>query len=655
MSREVTLEDIDGPRPGLLAPSRHAVDRILAKALASAGERARRNVDQAIAHNPIRDAGFAADKMSAAIARALRTEFPAIGLAPTKRRPMPDTGGMSFHFGHTSVTARSTALKPGQTHWCRNGFGHANLGRDIYYTSQPGAHQLYIERPSAVEQTSSIDTPAKAQQTYIEDADKVGGNRDDHVSETEFSFGTLGKTEAERQEFWRLAHKYPERANGIIQHRFILQLPKEASAAERLAIVKAFVAPFDAPFGVDDDRKIPYWAALHAPTADNDPRNFHAHVIVFNRPAKMIPWPKGGDDGSTDRKLVPTWDFAAVKRIRTKHRNYRNQFPMRQDVPDLLRGRFVQRERERFAGLVNAEMEKAGKAIRYDHRSYAAAGILDVEPERKAGYARKIVRRDRDLSLHDVADETAGAAVRSFRTHQAKALGALDRLVTSARNSPDEFVRIMRSVPTFSREGARVDWPRATSSTSRKLAIEAAECQRAALHLRAVQAGEAATLDALIAATRSGSSALHRDRLRQEFKKRTTETRQRSARALDELPTAEVAKYVHDAAKGERAAHVKAAQAALDSADRAVRSALDAWARELEPKAVEAAKTAPQIAAPVASRSDQSRSEALLQEVLAARRRQEAEGPISDVRRQQDRRKAILSNPGRRGGKGYGD
>ncbi len=231
MAREVTLEDVDGRTRGLFAPSRHALDRVLAKALARAEERARRNVEHAIAHNPVREAGLAADRMSAAIVRAVRTEFPTIGLAPTKRRPMPDTGGMSFHFGHTSVTKRSTELKPGQTHWCRNGFGHAKLGRDIYYTSQPGAHQLYIERPSAVEQTSTIVEPAR-EQAYIEDAEKVGGNRDADVAETEFSFGTAGKTEAERLEFWRLAHKHPERANGIIQHRFILQLPKDSRSSK---------------------------------------------------------------------------------------------------------------------------------------------------------------------------------------------------------------------------------------------------------------------------------------------------------------------------------------------------------------------------------------------------------------------------------------
>jgi hypothetical protein len=654
MAREVTLEDVDGRTRGLFAPSRHALDRVLAKALARAEERARRNVEQAIAHNPFRDAALAADRMSAAVVRAVRTEFPTIGLAPSKRRPMPDTGGMSFHFGHTSVTQRSTELKPGQTHWCRNGFGHAKLGRDIYYTSQPGAHQLYIERPSAVEQTSTIVEPAR-EQAYIEDAEKVGGNRDADVAEAEFSFGTTGKTQAERLEFWRLAHKYPERANGIIQHRFILQLPKEASVSERLAIIKAFVAPFDAPFGVDDDRRIPYWAALHAPTADNDPRNFHAHVIVFNRPTKMIPWPEGGDDGSTDRKLVSTWDFAAVRRIRTKHRNHRDQFPMRQDVPDLLRGRFVQRERERFAGLVNAEMEKAGKAIRYDHRSYAEAGILDVEPERKAGYARKIVRRDRDLSLHDVADEIAGAAVRSSRTQQAKALSALDRLVTSARNAPDEFVRIMRSVPTFSRNGARVDWSRATSSASRQLAIEAAEHWKAALLLRAAQAGEAATLDALIASTRQNSSARHHIRLQRESKSRITDTRHRSVHALDELPTAEVAADVHDVAKEEKAAQAKAAQSALDSANRAAQAALDAWAHEVELREVETAKATPPIAPSPSSQPDRSRAKEIWQEAVAKRRRQEGEGPNDEERRQQERRKAILSNPGRRGGKGYGD
>lgn len=646
MGRELTLEDIDGRSAGLLAPSRHALDRILAKALAHATERGRRNVEQAGFQKPFRDVAVARDSLSAAIVRAIRTEFPTIGLAPTKRRPMPGTGGMSFHFGHTSVTARSVALKPGQTHWCRNGFGHAKLGRDIYYTSRPEAHQLYIERPSAVEQASVAAEPARAQ-AYIEDAEKVGGNRDDQVAVTEFSFGTTGETEAERLELWRLAHKYPERANGIIQHRFILQLPKEASAAERLAIVKAFVAPFEM-------EKVPYWAALHAPTGDNDPRNFHAHVISLNRPAEMIQWPEGGDDGSTDRKLVPTWDFAAVRRIRTKHRNYRNQFPERQDVPDLFRGRFVQRERERFAGLVNAEMERAGKAVRYDHRSYAAAGILDVEPEKKSGYARKITRRDRDLSLHDVAEEIGSGAASSLLAEKAKALGALDRLVTAARSAPDELVGIMRTMTAFSREGLRIDWSRAASSGSRRLAVEVAERRKTAFHLRAGQAAEAATLEATIRATDPEAATRHRNLLEQELKKRSTATRERSASALMELPTAEAAEDLHAAAKEERASRAEVAQKEAEQADRAVRLALDAWVRELELKEVASEKAVTtDMAAP--SRPGVSDAEKLRQEAVAVLRKQAAEDATSEARRRQERRKAILSNPGRRGGKGYGD
>ena len=76
MARDVTLEDVDGRTRGLFAPSRHALDRVLAKTLARTEERARRNLEQAIARNPIRDAGLAADRMSAAIVRAVRTEFP---------------------------------------------------------------------------------------------------------------------------------------------------------------------------------------------------------------------------------------------------------------------------------------------------------------------------------------------------------------------------------------------------------------------------------------------------------------------------------------------------------------------------------------------------------------------------------------------------
>lgn len=69
------------------------------------------------------------------------------------------------------------------------------------------------------------------------------------------------------------------RANGKVVVTFIVQLPHDVSSAERLLILRTWC---EEHFGAHD---LPFVAACHKPSAEGDPRNFHAHVVMSFRPA----------------------------------------------------------------------------------------------------------------------------------------------------------------------------------------------------------------------------------------------------------------------------------------------------------------------------------------------------------------------------------
>ncbi|MEK9212741.1 MobA/MobL family protein, partial [Sphingomonas sp. 2378] len=109
-----------------------------------------------------------------------------------------------------------------------------------------------------------------------------------------------------------------------------------------------------------------YYIALHAPTAANDERNWHFHLLYYDRPCERI-------DGQ--------WDFAIVEEKRTASRNRRRSYPHRQKKCAEVRHKdWPMYMRRHFADAVNAELEAIGAPRRYDPRSYADMGI-DAEPQ----------------------------------------------------------------------------------------------------------------------------------------------------------------------------------------------------------------------------------------------------------------------------------
>jgi len=325
-----------------------------------------------------------------ALAGALTFHSNNSGQRPSIRMTAPDTGGRPFHFDHTAVSSQTIKLKPGETAKAVRKSGKFEA-RPKRHTSSSGAHMAYLERDGAAERIE-VDLEAAANlraeiegmgreltpgamQAYVEDPSKA----EDPKRATEgkpptalvFSYGTpdMGDTLEERMAFWDLAEEHAKGESGTIQHRLIMELPHEATPEDRLAIMKAFTAKFD-------EDKIPYHVVLHAPTSKNDDRNYHAHVVMLNRPAVMIDWPLGGKVKiGPEGPIRKTWDFAAKSFLPDDFRVTKWRYPKREKVLDGYRATFVKDQRKRFSDVVNERMAAVGNPVRYDHRSYKAMGL----------------------------------------------------------------------------------------------------------------------------------------------------------------------------------------------------------------------------------------------------------------------------------------
>ena len=146
---------------------------------------------------------------------------------------------------------------------------------------------------------------------------------------------------------------------GIVQRRINGELSADLDSEACRRVLKAIGSEFAR-------RGLRYYIALHAPTAANNERNWHFHLLYYDRPCEQI-------DGE--------WDFAIVEEKRTASRNRRRSYPHRQKKCAEVRHKdWPMYMRTRFAAAVNVELEAIGSRRRYDPRSYADMGI-EAEPQ----------------------------------------------------------------------------------------------------------------------------------------------------------------------------------------------------------------------------------------------------------------------------------
>ena len=256
-----------------------------------------------------------------------------------------DTGGRSFHFEHTTVTKGQayTASKR-----ARNGDSTRGMG-----TAR--AHLAYIERETAVEKLQRIEE--RTDERALDAELLLDGPAPDLAR-------GRGRPSREDLKARAVIEEHETRSDARIQNRLICELPHQSTPEARNAILRDFVKVFD-------EKEIPYHVAVHAPGAKNDSRNFHAHIVFLERPAKRM------IDPATGRE---EWDFAIAGEHRKKSSNVVLKYPYKRNRDrDLNKQSFVADMRKRFAASVNATMAPIDPSVKFDPRSYEAMG-LDVDP-----------------------------------------------------------------------------------------------------------------------------------------------------------------------------------------------------------------------------------------------------------------------------------
>ena len=138
----------------------------------------------------------------------------------------------------------------------------------------------------------------------------------------------------DRNQLWNAVEKVERKKNALLAREFEIAFPSELNAQQRKKMLDELCQNLVKKHGVIVD------AAIHAPHKDggSDERNYHAHIMF------------------TTRAIDPhTGDFSAKK-----YRDFSRDSGTKT----------VCHWRESFADLTNDHLEKAGFAVRVDHRSY---------------------------------------------------------------------------------------------------------------------------------------------------------------------------------------------------------------------------------------------------------------------------------------------
>jgi ATP-dependent exoDNAse (exonuclease V) alpha subunit len=152
-----------------------------------------------------------------------------------------------------------------------------------------------------------------------------------------------------RSRLWNAAERAETRSNARVAREYLVALPVELDAAQRLALVRGFSRELTERYRFALD------LAVHAPRdfPGSDPRNFHAHLLATTR------------EISTQGLTVKT----SLELNDAKRRT----LGLGPAINELL---YV---RERWATVTNEALRDAHIDARIDHRTLAAQGI-DREP-----------------------------------------------------------------------------------------------------------------------------------------------------------------------------------------------------------------------------------------------------------------------------------
>jgi ATP-dependent exoDNAse (exonuclease V) alpha subunit len=235
----------------------------------------------------------------------------------------------------------------------------------------------------------------------------------------------------DRAGLWNAAEAAESRQNARVAREYLVALPIELSPDQRLGLVRGFSQELSDryQFAVD--------FAIHAPRdfPGSDPRNFHAHLLATTRE-------------------VSTAGLGAKTSLEQSDAN-RRKLGLEPAISELL---YV---RERWATVTNEALRDAHLAVRIDHRTLEAQGIVrepqlriprvPYELERR-GYRSVVAERMRE-------DFTARVQARLERTPAPAPTPASAQRSDHATAAADQKLGKSPSLEEIRRE-ARESWLR---------------------------------------------------------------------------------------------------------------------------------------------------------------------------------------------------
>lgn len=147
-----------------------------------------------------------------------------------------------------------------------------------------------------------------------------------------------GAQKCDRFDYWNQAEAAERRKNSTVARDLVLSLPVELPHAARVQLIEVMAK------WLNDRYQCLVDAVLHDPSHMNDPRNFHAHLLMSTR-------------------RITSSGFSEKCR----------------ELDDLRRGRSeVRRIRATWCDVVNSQLERHGFDVRVDHRSNLDRDLLEL-------------------------------------------------------------------------------------------------------------------------------------------------------------------------------------------------------------------------------------------------------------------------------------
>lgn len=209
--------------------------------------------------------------------------------------------------------------------------------------------------------------------------------------------------------------KFHDGRDGRVQYRIVGELPDELPMTGKVQILQGFCEEFHR-------LRLPFVAVMHAPDHTNNEKNWHFHLVYYDRPCARITAAQISELGRNEHDIsgleVGMWDFTAA--TVKKDRANRERWPLRQKkVTTVSTQAWLMRLRRSFAKHTNVQLTKYGVARRVDPRRHEDMGII-ADPQEHLG-------------TRQAATEARGTVTAAGRRNEARQSQAIMGQIEEAR------------------------------------------------------------------------------------------------------------------------------------------------------------------------------------------------------------------------------